>query len=85
MLTGLFFVGGLVAFSYLCWWIFDNERTPEGALPQRGFLAMATAADVASEAKEKKMPAWKRKKNAPEPAVAKAKSGRTPSYRRTGR
>lgn len=85
MLTGLFFLGGLVAFTYLCWWIFDNERHPDGMLPQRGLLAMSTPAELASEDKVKKTPAWKRRKTPSEPTAEKAKPARTPSYRRNGR
>lgn len=62
MLTGLFFLGGLAAFTYLCWWIYDNERNPDGMLPRRGLLAMATLDDLAEDAKQRKRPAWKREK-----------------------
>jgi len=86
MLTGLFFVGGLGAFSYLCWWIYDNERHPDGMLPKRGLLAMATPDQLATEAQEKNIPTWKKKKtSAAAPAAGKAGPTRTPKYRRTGR
>ena len=86
MLTGLFFVGGLAAFTYLCWWIYDNERHPDGMLPKRGLLAMATPDQLATEAQEKNIPSWKKKrKSAAASAVGKPRSRRSPSYRRTGR
>jgi hypothetical protein len=85
MLTGLFFLGGLVAFTYVCWWICDNERTPDGALPQRGLLAMASMDDLASEAADRKTPGWKRKRTSAAPTAKKANPSRKASYRRTGR
>lgn len=84
MLTGLFFLGGLVAFTYLCWWVYDNERHPDGMLPRRGLLAMAMPDELASEAKQKKTPAWRRNKASLGPTSGKAKPTRTPRYRRTG-
>jgi hypothetical protein len=88
MLTGLFFLGGLLAFVYLCWWIYDNERHPDGALPRRGLLAMAAVDDVAEEAAKRKTPAWKRdlaSESAPKPDSKAAKRSRAPSQRRTRR
>ncbi len=86
MLTGLFFLGGLAAFSYLCWWIYDNERHPDGMLPTRGLLAMATPHLLAMEAEERNTPSWKKERaSAAAPAARKPRSTRTPSYRRTGR
>ncbi len=83
MLTGLFFLGGLVAFTYLCWWIYDNEQRPDGMLPQRGLLAMATPEDVAAEAKEKHTPAWKRRRTSAAGGDRTSRPSRKASYRRT--
>lgn len=83
MLTGLFFLGGLVAFTYLCWWIYENERDPDGMLPRKGLLAMATLDDLAEDAKERKKPAWQRKTTAGGPKAGASASSRTARWSRT--
>lgn len=61
MLTGLFFLAGLFAFVYICWWTYLNDRPGASPLPKFGFLAMISPAEEAEEAQAKKAPAWKRK------------------------
>lgn len=79
MLTAVFFIGGLVAFTYCCWWIYENEREPDGMLPRRGLLAMAGADDLAEDKKKQATPAWKRGEadaNAAAPAGKRARTSR---------
>lgn len=76
MLTGLYFLAGLIGFVYICWWTFLNDRPGAEGLPRLGFLAMKSPADEADAAALKKTPAWKRKRTATA-AVAPSKRRRT--------
>jgi hypothetical protein len=78
MLTGLYFLAGLIGFVYICWWTYLNDRPGADGLPRLGLLAMKSPADEADAAELKKTPAWKRKRSA---AAVAAPSKR----RRTGR
>lgn len=61
MLTGLFFLAGLAAFLYICWWTYLNDQPGASELPRLGLLAMKTAVDDADKAQDRKAPGWKRK------------------------
>lgn len=63
MLTGLFFLGGLIAFIYICWWTYLNDRPGANSTPVLGLLAMTSPADEAEDAEAGKTPAWKRQRS----------------------
>ncbi len=64
MLTGLFFLAGLVGFVYICWWTYLNDRPGANPTPTLGLLAMTSPADEAEAAQAGKAPAWKRSRSA---------------------
>ncbi len=45
MLTGLYFLAGLIGFVHICWWTYLNDKPGADGLPKLGLLAMKSPAD----------------------------------------